>query len=128
MSSYYERAGGEAGVRALVTRFYDLMNTLPEAAALREAHPADLQNARERLFLFLSGWLGGPNLYMEKHGHPRLRARHMPFTIRERERDQWMMCMARALGESPLDDDGRARLTEGLAKLADQMRNAPEGG
>ena len=123
--TYYERVGGADQVRALVDRFYDLMDALPEAKELRAVHPRDLTSAREKLTMFLSGWLGGPNLYIEKFGHPRLRARHMPFPIAARERDQWMLCMTKALEQSALDDGARAKLVEGLHKLADHMRNQP---
>lgn len=122
-TTFYERIGGEAGVRALVERFYAYMDELPEARAARAVHPPDLQNAKERLFLFLSGWLGGPPLYVEKHGHPRLRARHMPFPIGVAERDGWMACMKAALAEAALDDASRAKLIDGFANLADHMRN-----
>ena len=121
--SFYERIGGEAGVRALVRRFYAAMDELPAGRAARAVHPADLANAEERLFLFLSGWLGGPPLYMQKHGHPRLRARHMPFPIGDAERDAWMACMDHALQGAPLDDEARAKLRGGFASLADHMRN-----
>jgi hemoglobin len=122
--SFYETLGGEGGVRALVDRFYDLMDTLPEAKHIREMHPAELTGSREKLFMFLSGWLGGPNLFIEKFGHPRLRARHMPFPIDDVARDQWMLCMGRALDELCADEDARARLKVGLQQLADHMRNA----
>ena len=95
----YEILGGAEGVRALVDRFYDLMDELPEAADIRAMHPEDLAESREKLYLFLSGWTGGPPLYMQKHGHPRLRARHLPFPIGIAERDAWMLCMTRALEE-----------------------------
>src|SRR2546423_1092878 len=93
--SLYETVGGEQAVRRLVDRFYDLMDTLPEAAGIRALHPPALIGSREKLFLFLTGWMGGPPLYIERHGHPRLRARHLPFPIGEAERDQWLMCMNR---------------------------------
>lgn len=121
--SLYELLGGEAGVRALVDRFYDLMDSSPEAKDIRALHAASLKQSREKLFMFLSGWSGGPQLYMEKLGHPRLRQRHMPFTIGERERDQWLWCMERALdaGDFPLVvvEILKTRFTE----VADFMRN-----
>ncbi len=121
--TYYEQLGGEDGVRRLVQRFYDLMDALPAARAARAVHPADVTHAREKLFLFLSGWLGGPSLYIERFGHPRLRARHMPFAIGDAERDGWMLCMKQALAESPLDETKRLALVDGFQKLADHMRN-----
>jgi hemoglobin len=125
-SQLYEHVGGEAGVRALVDRFYDLMDTLPEARDIRALHPPALDRSRDKLFWFLVGWLGGPPLYMERFGHPRLRARHLPFAIGARERDQWMMCMTRAIDERIADAEVRAVLAGALAPLADHMRNRTE--
>lgn len=122
----YALIGGEQGVRALVDRFYDLMDQLQEVKGLREMHAKSLKGSREKLFLFLSGWLGGPDLYVEKYGHPRLRARHMPFSIGVSERDQWMQCMNRAMEETGMDDHLRKLLGEALWKTADFMRNQPE--
>ena len=99
MTTPYEQLGGDTGVHALVERFYDLMDLEPAYADLRRVHAPSLDHAREKLYLFLSGWLGGPPLYVEKHGHPRLRARHLPFSIALRERDQWLACMSQALDE-----------------------------
>ena len=122
----YELIGGENAVRALVHRFYELMDTLPEAYAVRKLHAADLSGADEKLFMFFSGWLGGPDLYVQRHGHPRLRARHLPFSIGTRERDEWLLCMKQALDEEVSDADIRDRLYEAMAGLADHMRNRPE--
>ncbi len=119
---HYETIGGEAKVRELVERFYELMETLPEAEGIRRMHP-DMARAREKLFMFLSGWLGGPQLYMEKYGHPRLRQRHMPFPIGESERDQWMLCMRRAMEDVGLEPELRRALEEAFFKTADFMRN-----
>lgn len=122
----YERIGGEAAVRTLVRRFYELMDSLPEAYAVRKLHAADLAGSEEKLFMYLSGWLGGPDLYVQRNGHPRLRARHLPFSIGARERDEWLLCMRRALDETVADGYLRGRLFEALAGLADHMRNRPE--
>lgn len=119
----YQRIGGEAGVRRLVRRFYELMDTLPEAYGVRKLHPRDLAGSEDKLYLYLTGWLGGPQLYLEKFGHPRLRARHMPFTIGEAERDQWLLCMRQAMAETIADAGLRAALDKALADLADFMRN-----
>ena len=96
----FDMVGGEAQVRALVDRFYDLMDLEPAYAHLRAVHGSDLQSARDKLFWFLCGWLGGPSHYTERFGHPRLRMRHMPFAIGVRERDQWLACMAWAMHAS----------------------------
>jgi len=122
--TYYERIGGETAVRRLVARFYELMDSLPEAADIRNLH-ADLSSAEEKLFQFLSGWMGGPPLYTERYGHPRLRMRHMPFAIAESQRDQWMMCMNRALADTVEDKALCAEISAALYKVADFMRNQP---
>lgn len=119
----YELLGGDAAVRALVERFYDLMETLPEAAGVRALHPSDLSGSREKLYLFLSGWLGGPSLYIERFGHPRLRARHLPFPIGASERDQWLLCMKRALEAETVDTALLERLLRSFTLTADHMRN-----
>ena len=119
----FEWIGGEAAVRSLVERFYDLMELEPSYADLRAAHGTDLSNARQRLFWFLCGWLGGPQHYTERFGHPRLRMRHMPFSIGIRERDQWLACMDQAMGDTGVPDGLRARLRESFFQTADWMRN-----
>jgi hemoglobin len=121
--SPYAQIGGEAAVRRLVHRFYALMDSLPEAWEIRRMHPEDLSGSEEKLFMFLSGWLGGPPLFEQAHGHPRLRARHLPFTITRTERDQWLMCMRLALDEVLPDSPLRPRLWAAIEGLADHMRN-----
>jgi hemoglobin len=115
--------GGEDAVRALVNRFYDLMDIEPSYQALRDAHGSTLQDARDKLFWFLCGWLGGPEHYTERFGHPRLRMRHMPFSIGVLERDQWLACMDQAMVELALDPVLRERLNGSFFKTADWMRN-----
>lgn len=122
----YARLGGDAGVRALVERFYDLMELEPAYARLRAVHGSDLAPARDKLYLFLSGWLGGPSLYVERYGHPRLRARHLPFPIGVAERDQWLACMDQAMAERGVVDELRQRLRRAFFQTADWMRNRPE--
>ena len=122
----YQRIGGEATVRALVHRFYQLMDELPEAWEIRKLHPDDLSSSEEKLALYLTGWMGGPQLYVEKFGHPRLRARHLPFPVDTLARDQWLMCMRLALEEHVGDPQLRDKLYKALADLADFMRNKPE--
>ena len=119
----FEWIGGEEKVKALVDRFYDLMDLDPGYTALRAAHGNTLENARQRLFWFLCGWLGGPQHYTERFGHPRLRARHLPFKIGIRERDQWLACMDQAMGEVGVDEKLRARLRDSFFQTADWMRN-----
>ena len=119
----FEWIGGERAIRPLVDRFYDLMDLEPGYAELRAAHGSTLQDARDKLFWFLCGWLGGPDHYQERFGHPRLRARHMPFAIGIRERDQWVACMDQAMGEVGVPDDLRARLRQSFMNTADWMRN-----
>jgi len=119
----FEWIGGEDRVKALVERFYDLMDLEPGYAALRTTHGSDLANARQRLFWFLCGWLGGPQHYTERFGHPMLRARHMPFHIGIKERDQWLACMDQAMGETAVPADLRERLKTSFFQTADWMRN-----
>lgn len=119
----FELIGGEEKIHALVQRFYDLMDLEPGYKELRAAHGPDLANARERLNWFLCGWMGGPQHYIERFGHPRLRMRHMPFKIGLVERDQWLACMDQAMGEVQVPDDLRKRLKESFFQTADWMVN-----
>ena len=123
--THFEWIGGEQKVRALVDRFYDLMDLEPKYAALRAAHGSHLERARQNLFWFLCGWMGGPQHYTEQFGHPRLKMRHMPFKIGIIERDQWLACMDEAMGDVGVDETLRARLRESFHQTADWMRNAP---
>jgi hemoglobin len=125
-TTFYEVVGGEEGLRQLVTRFYEIMNSEPKAAGIRAMHKPDLSEANEKLFLFLSGWMGGPPLYVEKYGHPMLRARHLPFQIGESERDQWVYCMVRAMHDVGLEEKAMLQLGNALWGVADFMRNQPE--
>ena len=119
----YQLIGGEAKVRELVDRFYDLMDYEPHYRELRAAHGSTLESAREKLYMFLSGWLGGPSLYTDRYGHPMLRARHLPFSIGVVERDQWMACMAQAMEETHVPAGLRKPLEDALFRTADWMRN-----
>lgn len=123
METHYSRLGGEEVVRSLVNRFYDLMDEDPDYYGIRKLHQKDLKDAREKLFMFLSGWTGGPQLFVEKFGHPMLRRRHMPFPIGEEERDQWMACMIRAMKDVGIDEQLQQELTQAFWKTADFMRN-----
>ena len=121
--SAYALIGGELPVRGLVDAFYDLMELEPRFAHLRSLHPSTLEGSRDKLFWFLSGWLGGPPLYEERFGHPRLRARHLPFAIGLRERDDWLVCMALAMEAQGLEESLRERLLSAFFGTADWMRN-----
>ncbi len=119
----FEWIGGEPAVRRLVDRFYDLMDLEPAYTELRAAHGSTLEDARDKLFWFLCGWLGGPDHFVERFGHPRLRMRHMPFSIGILERDQWVTCMDQAMGETGVPEALRTRLKASFMNTADWMRN-----
>jgi hemoglobin len=126
-STLYELLGGdESGIeniRLLVETFYDMMDSSEKATELRAIHAPDLTEAREKLFMFLTGWTGGPQLYIEQYGHPRLRARHMPFSIGETERDQWMFCMISAMHKIGIEEPILTKMATQLYGVADFMRN-----
>ncbi len=119
----FEVLGGEGGVRCLVDAFYDRMDADQEYRVIRALHPESLAGSRDKLFWFLCGWTGGPDHFVDRFGHPRLRARHLPFAIGERERDQWMACMAGAMADVNLDPAVRDHLLGALQPTADWMRN-----
>ncbi|HYN53314.1 MAG TPA: group II truncated hemoglobin [Methylotenera sp.] len=126
-STFFELLGGEAhgveNVRKLVETFYDVMDSDPKAQPIRAMHPADLTSSREKLFMFLTGWTGGPQLYIERYGHPMLRRRHMPFSVDESARDQWMYCMIKAMQQLDFEEALMTKLAEQLYGVADFMRN-----
>ena len=119
----YELLDGETGVRALVDRFYDLMDLESAFAGIRGMHPTTLDGSRDKLFWFLSGWTGGPNLFVERFGHPRLRARHLPYAIASDERDQWLRCMEMAMNDVGIVPSLQEHLQKSFAETADWMRN-----
>lgn len=121
--SAFELIGGDTKVRELVDRFYDLMDLEPEFAGIRALHPTSLDGSRDKLYWFLSGWLGGPSLYIERFGHPRLRARHLPYAIASGERDQWLRCMAWAMQDVGIPETLQQRLMQSFYQTADWMRN-----
>ena len=121
--SAFDLIGGEAGVRALVDRFYDLMDLDADRSAIRQLHPTTLDGSRDKLFWFLCGWMGGPQHYVERFGHPRLRARHLSFSIGIQERDQWLACMRQAMTDVNVDSALAERLLESFFNTADWMRN-----
>ncbi len=122
----YSRIGGEKGVRQLCQIFYQTMCDTPQTQLIRAMHPQDIKISEDKLYLFLTGWMGGPQLYVEKYGHPRLRRRHLPFPIGIEERDQWLYCMAQALKQMDLDDLLSQQLMSSLVQTADFMRNKDE--
>ena len=121
--SLYEAIGGEAAIRRLVHRFYELMDTLPEAKAARAIHPPSLAKSEEKLFEYLTGWLGGPPLYVTKYGHPRLRARHLHAPIGEPEIVAWLLCFETALAEAVPDERVREAMLPQVRQLAMHMGN-----
>jgi hemoglobin len=122
----YQQLNGEDGLRALVNRFYQLMDELPEAKGVRNLHPPDITGSAEKLFKFLSGFLGGPQLYTTEYGHPRLRVRHLPFKIGKQEQDEWLLCMEQALSETVSDQTLHNTLLSYFRRTADHMRNQSE--
>ena len=121
--SAYFAIGGEDGTRQLANRFYDIMESDPAARELLALHPQPMDKIRQKFFEYLSGWLGGPPLYEAQYGHPRLRARHLPFTIDDKMVAQWLYCMNRALEEIVADERARAAIREPITQLANHMKN-----
>jgi hemoglobin len=121
--SVFDLIGGDTKLRELVDRFYDLMDLEPDFAVIRALHPATLDDSRDKLYWFLCGWTGGPDSYVERFGHPRLRARHLPYAIASNERDQWLRCMAWAMQDLGLSDELQERLLHSFFQTADWMRN-----
>lgn len=121
----HAKLGGEVGLRAIVDRFYDLMSELPATQKIRKLHPDDLTESRDKLFKFLSGFFGGPSLYVQEYGHPMLRAKHLPFPIGVDERDQWLLCMNQTLDELVDDQQLVQSLKMTFYRTADHMRNQP---
>lgn len=119
----YQLLGGEIQLKKLVTNFYHHMDTNPNVKQCRDLHEETLESASMKLEMFLSGWLGGPSLYIEKYGHPKMRKRHFPFKIGPVERDQWLLCMRLALSELKLDASLDNHLYEAFRRFAEHMRN-----
>lgn len=119
----YDLVGGDAGVRALVDAFYDRMDLEEAFAGIRRLHSPSLDGSRDKLYMYLSGWLGGPQLYVERFGHPRLRARHLPFPIADSERDQWLACMRLAMEDVQMPEELAGALMKAFFGTADWMRN-----
>ena len=125
--SLYDLLGGEPEatnqIRKIVEAFYDVMDSDEKAKTIRLMHPEDLTSSREKLFMFLCGWTGGPQLYTERYGHPFLRRRHLPFKIGEEERDQWIYCMTKGLLNLKMEEEKIKALLNALYPIADFMRN-----
>ena len=119
----YDQLGGEEGIRDLVNRFYDIMETAPEASGVRTMHAADLGPMREKLFLYLSEWLGGPPVYTASKGSMCLTEAHDPYSIGESERDAWLFCLHRALEESGTSAEIQELLDKPFFGIADFLRN-----
>ncbi|QSZ57567.1 group II truncated hemoglobin [Rhizobium sp. ZX09] len=119
----YEAIGGDATVRALTRRFYQLMDTLPEAARCRAIHPADLSGSEAKFYDYLTEYLGGPPVYVEKHGHPMLRRRHFVAPIGPAERDEWLLCFRRAMEETIENPKLREIIWPPIERLAFHMQN-----
>jgi hemoglobin len=123
----YDLLGGEPEathkIREIVEAFYDVMEMDEKAKTIRQMHPEDLTSSREKLFMFLTGWTGGPQLYIERYGHPFLRRRHLPFKIGEEERDQWIYCMTKGMLNLKMEEEKIKALLNALYPIADFMRN-----
>ena len=122
----YMLIGGDTGVRSLVDRFYDLMEQDTNYSGIRKLHPPSLNNARDKLYWYLSGWMGGPELYVERFGHPRMRMRQAAFSIGTNEKDQWLACMKSALQDTAFDEPIKIRLMQAFGQIAEAIRNQPE--
>jgi hemoglobin len=119
----YDFLGGDRGIHALVSEFYRQMDTLPATKQIRDMHPTDLSESIQKLYEFLSGWLGGPQLYVQKRGHPRLRMRHFHFPIGTAESEQWLLCMDKALEVQKVPETRRRLLMDAFRKVANHMIN-----
>lgn len=114
---------GEQGIRDLTSAFYDIMDTLPEAADVRAMHAQDLGPMKEKLADYLTGWMGGPPLYADKHGTVCMTEPHEPYHIGPRERDQWLLCMDKALEQIGASDELIEMLKVPMYRVADAVRN-----
>ncbi|MCZ6836111.1 MAG: group II truncated hemoglobin [Planctomycetota bacterium] len=119
----YDTLGGDEAVRRLVDTFYDTLDRDERFASIRALHQRDLTDARQKLYEFLSGWLGGPQLYIEKYGHPRLKGRHMPFPIGDSQRDEWLGAMNLAMDAHHVEGEIRTFLEARFNHVASFMRN-----
>ena len=121
----YDRIGGAAGIRRLTSRFYALMDSRPDAVACRAIHPPSLENSEQKLFEYLSGWLGGPPLFTDKHGPPMLRRRHLHARIGSEEIRGWLACFRQAWSETVADAALGEEILPQIQGLGEHMRNTP---
>ncbi len=124
-SNAYDLIGGDDTIKNIAAHFYQFMDCEPQVKPLRDIHPDNLHQSQQKLYQFLSGWLGGPQLFQQQHGNPALRARHMPFSIDESLRDQWLMCFEYALNKSVKQPEHRDVIFQAISTLADHMVNQP---
>jgi hemoglobin len=122
--SLFEEVGGSEFFDRLVERFYEGVAT-DEVLLPLYPEQSDLSGAKERLTLFLQQYWGGPTTYSDERGHPRLRQRHFPFVIGERERDRWMVHMMAAVDELSPNDSVHQQLMEYMAMASTAMINSP---
>ena len=114
---------GEDGIRQLTNTFYDIMDSLPEVAGLRAMHAKDLSMMKEKLADYLIGWMGGPPLYANKYGTVCMTTPHEPYHIGPAERDQWLLCMDKALEQTGASEELVEMLKIPLFRIADAVRN-----
>lgn len=122
----YEQVGGRDAVLRLSERFYDLMDEQePELAKLHQLDQEGRvsRSSRERFGLFLVGWLGGPDDYVQQHGHPRLRMRHARVRVDCAQRDAWLRCMFQAMDDCSIPDAPKGFLRQRFTEVADFLRN-----
>lgn len=122
-NSLYELIGGAQGLEQLVKAYIDVLRTRPEAQHLRSLYPDNLDHYELRMIEFLSGWLGGPALYLERHGMPMLREKHRGMPIDAQVRDEWMFCMRLALEKTIQDNDLRVTLEGAFWRMADSLKH-----
>lgn len=122
-NSMYDLLGGEIGIKRMVDRFYEIMEGDESFRLIRDMHQADLAPMRLNLFEFLSGWLGGPPLYIQRHGSPCLTEAHAPYAIGQEARDQWLACMSQAMADVGVEQRYRDLLVPAFGGMADMMRN-----
>ncbi len=120
--SMYDKIGGFEVIDKLVNDFYEIMSTDPVAEDCFATHSGrDIRDSAEKLKYFLSGWTGGPQLYLEKIGHPKLRMRHFPFKIGPKEADQWLYCMRKALAQSSIEPGVQEHLMVAFKNVTDML-------